>query len=128
MATLAEVLGGLTDHLGGAQSLLALTKPLELLASTEEGIIRDKAIESLKKVLSLCKIKEGETEIMALIKRLINNSETFASKLAAIAIIPSYFAQMSAANQQEMVTYILFIRYNNGLVFIELQAEMKILR
>jgi serine/threonine-protein phosphatase 2A regulatory subunit A len=103
LASLAEVIGGLTDHLGGGQSLLALTKPLELLASTEEGIIRDKAIESMKKILSLCKAKEGETEIMGIIKRLINNAETFASKLAAIAIIPSYFAQMSTANQQEMV-------------------------
>lgn len=93
----------MSDYIGGAANTLVLAKPLEILASAEEGEIREKAVESLKKVVTLCKIKEHEAEIMAIVKRLMNNTESFASILSAIAIIPSCFPQMTSASQQEMI-------------------------
>lgn len=102
LSNLAEVLGGLADYIGGPQNIMAIVKPLEILASAEEGIIREKAAESLKKLLPLTKIKEHEAEIMALIKRLINNTESFASILSGAAIIPTCFPHVSPPSQQEL--------------------------
>jgi len=101
--SLAETLGKLTEYAGSGASLLALLKPLEILASAEEGVVREKAVDSLKKVLPLCKAKDQADEISKLILRLINNEETFASKLSALCIIPLVFKQMSPQDQQEMV-------------------------
>jgi len=102
---MADILGGLLDFIGGPQHIMILAKPLEILASAEEGIIREKAAESLKKVLTMCRIKEHEAEIMALLKKMVHNTESFASILSGIAIIPSCFPQMSQGSQQELTSY-----------------------
>jgi len=57
----------------------------------------------LKKILAQAKIKEREAEFVELIKRLVNNSDTFTAKIAGMAIIPVCFPHFSAGTQQEMV-------------------------
>ncbi len=42
VVTLAEALGDFTDVIGGQSQVLCLLKPLELLASAEEPLVRDK--------------------------------------------------------------------------------------
>lgn len=58
----------------------------------------------MKKVLGLAKIKDHEAELMTLIRRLVQTQETFATKLAALAMIPVCYPHFSAAVQSELAT------------------------
>ncbi len=106
LVNLAEVLGNFTDLVGGPGHALILVRLLENLACAEETVVRDQAIESLKKVLGQAKIKEREAEFTELIKRLVNNQDTFTAKIAGAAIIPVCFPFMSAGTQQEIIKYL----------------------
>ena len=55
LVTLAEVLGGFTELVGGAAHALTLLKPLEILATAEEGIVRDKVCPYFLSLLRLLK-------------------------------------------------------------------------
>ena len=48
LLALAEQLGTFTPLVGGAEHVNCLLPPLESLATVEETIVRDKAVESLR--------------------------------------------------------------------------------
>ena len=50
LLALAEQLGSFTPLVGGAEHVNCLLPPLESLATVEETIVRDKAVESLRTV------------------------------------------------------------------------------
>jgi serine/threonine-protein phosphatase 2A regulatory subunit A len=52
MLNLADQLGKLTNYLGEDHNCSHLLKPLELILSSDESVVRDKAIASLKIVAS----------------------------------------------------------------------------
>ncbi len=62
-----------------------------------------KATDGIKKIFSALKIKDIETDVMAMIKRLMNN-EGYTSKFSATQLIPSIYPHLSAASQQELMT------------------------
>ncbi len=53
-------------------------------------------------MLGQAKIKDHETELMTLIRRLTQSQETFAARLAALAMIPVCYAHFSVAVQSEL--------------------------
>ena len=55
MMTLAEQLGALKDHFGGsveqkAEHCAHLLRPLEIIAGSDDSVVQNKAIDSLKKI------------------------------------------------------------------------------
>ena len=102
LVTLATSLGAFVDLVGGSANVLVILKALEPLVCAEESIVRDKAIESLKKVLASSRIKEREGEVMDLIKRLQKDSESFTGRIAAASIIPVCFPSVSSSSQQDL--------------------------
>ena len=106
LLSLSEILGNFTELIGGPSHSLVLIKILENLSCAEETIVRDKAIESLKKVLGQARIKDKEADYIELIKRLINGQETFTSKIAGMSIIPVCYPFVSPPAQQDLIRYL----------------------
>merc|ERR1719265_735405 len=50
LLALAEELGNFVEYVGGPPHAATLLQPLELLSTVEETLVRDKAVESLRKV------------------------------------------------------------------------------
>lgn len=48
MMNLAEQLGKLSDYLGADENSSYLIKPLELILSSDDSVVREKAVASLK--------------------------------------------------------------------------------
>jgi serine/threonine-protein phosphatase 2A regulatory subunit A len=100
LLALAEALGNLTDHIGGNQYASVLLTPLEKLCNIEETSVRDtvndskfiknKAAQSIKKVLKLMDFKKQEDTISQLIKKFCS-TDFHTSKSAAAIIIPSIY-------------------------------------
>jgi len=102
LVSLAEILGKFIEFVGGPQYAMNLIKPLELLTKAEENSIREKAIESIKKVLSEISIKECESEVMEIIRRL-SSDKWYTSKIASVSLIPSIFLQVKQEFQKELI-------------------------
>ena len=59
LVALAEILNGkFLDYVGGPLFAPHLFKPLERLCEVEESTVRDKAVDSIKHILSLVNIKD----------------------------------------------------------------------
>lgn len=80
---------------------------LEKMCTVEEQSVREKAVESIKKLVHEVKAKNIENDLMAMIKRLMEG-DWFTSRISAVKLIPSFFPHFSSTNQKE-----LFIMYNN---------------
>ena len=70
LLSLAEQLGRFVPLVGGAQEAHILLTPLESLASVEETVVRDTAVESLKAIANEMSPEHVEQYFVALIKRL----------------------------------------------------------
>jgi len=123
LVALAEALGMFIDYVGGPANSLCLLKPLEPLACAEESLVRDKAIESLKKVIAVAKIKDHESEIIDLLKRLSKDTDCFTGKIAAAALAPVCFSHVNSTNQQDLILYFFHFLFIDYIVHLE---KMKI--
>lgn len=52
LIALADELGNFVEYVGGPHHATALLQPLELLSTVEETLVRDKAVESLRKAIT----------------------------------------------------------------------------
>jgi len=64
LLALAETLATLLGHVGGPQYAPALMKPLQKLCAQEDITVREKATESLKKLLSLVSVSDHSAQII----------------------------------------------------------------
>lgn len=94
---LAQVLGDFLDKVGGPAYTMNLLQPLESLCAVEEAAARDKATEGIKKILAAIKIKDFESDVMAMIKRLMCG-DNYTSKFTGTQLIPHLFQHVSSAN------------------------------
>ena len=67
---MAEQLGKFVPLVGGPAEAHILLTPLESLASVEETVVRDAAVESLKKIANEMSPEHIEQYFVSLIKRL----------------------------------------------------------
>ncbi len=104
LTCLSETLGNFLEYVGGQSFAMHLIRPLEQLSSVEENSVREKAIESIKKVLSQVSIKENEEDVMGIIRRLVNG-EWYSTKIAGVSLIPFVFLQVRPEFQQELIKY-----------------------
>ena len=67
---MAEKLGDFVEYVGGPAHSHTLLSPLESLATCEETVVRDKAVNSLKEIAKLHSSEDMEKHFIPLIKRL----------------------------------------------------------
>ena len=97
LTSLADSLGAFLDYVGGPANAVHVLHPLENLCAVEEGTVREKATDGIKKIFSALKLKDIETDVMAMIKRLMSN-EGFTSKFSATTLIPSIYPNLSSSS------------------------------
>ncbi|KAL4475589.1 hypothetical protein ABPG72_009278 [Tetrahymena utriculariae] len=106
LAALVESLSNFLDYIGGNQHAVILFAPMEALCKADESSVRDKAAQSLKKLIQLIDVKKNEEMLINLSKRL-NESGYYLTKGPLSAIIPSFYEKSSPQFQSEMNNYYL---------------------
>lgn len=98
LLTLAEELGDYLDEIGGPAYAHVLMEPLETLSIVEETVVRDKAVESLKKISDA--VKESNLEhsatlhsdhLFPLVQRLATG-DWFTSRISACALFATIYS------------------------------------
>lgn len=92
-AILAEQLGDFVPFVGGSKYATLLLPSLEILASTEETVVRDKAVDSLNKVALELSEEQLLHDFVPLIENLATN-EWFSSKVSACGLFQAVFVRV----------------------------------
>ncbi|CAG0892029.1 unnamed protein product [Cyprideis torosa] len=103
LLALAEQLGQFTALVGGPEYVHVLLAPLESLATVEETVVRDKAVESLRHLATLHSTTDLETYFVPLIKR-IARGDWFTSRTSACGLFAVCYPRVSPAIKTELRT------------------------
>ena len=95
LLALAEQLGTFTPLVGGSEHVNCLLPPLESLATVEETIVRDKAVESLRTVADEHSVADLEAHFVPLVKRL-SKGEWFTARTSACGLFSVCYKRVSA--------------------------------
>ncbi|KAG9510963.1 Serine/threonine-protein phosphatase 2A 65 kDa regulatory subunit A alpha isoform, partial [Fragariocoptes setiger] len=101
LLALAEQLGNFTPLVGGPEYVNCLLPPLESLATLEETIVRDKAVESLRNIAQQHSPKHLEEYFVPLVLRLAQG-DWFTSRTSACGLFGVAYARVSAASKEEL--------------------------
>ncbi|KAI6912152.1 hypothetical protein KC355_g18211, partial [Hortaea werneckii] len=85
LTALSDELGSFVEYVGGPEFGHVLLSPLENLATIEEPLVRDKAVESLNKICAQLSQHQIETYFTPLIVRL-SKADWFTSKISAAGL------------------------------------------
>ncbi|KAF4552163.1 Protein phosphatase PP2A regulatory subunit A [Elsinoe fawcettii] len=96
LTALSDELGGFVEYVGGPEYAHVLLSPLENLASIEEPLVREKAVESLNKICEQLSESQVETHFIPLTLRL-SKADWFTSKISATGL---YTAPYTKANNE----------------------------
>ncbi|XP_075243674.1 serine/threonine-protein phosphatase 2A 65 kDa regulatory subunit A beta isoform-like isoform X2 [Convolutriloba macropyga] len=101
LLALAEQLGSFTPLVGGAEYAHILLTPLESLATVEETVVRDKAVESLRKIAADHNSDHMERFFVPLIKRL-TQGDWFTSRASACGLYSVSYPHVGATMKEEL--------------------------
>ena len=90
LLALAEELGNFVDYVGGTAYATSLLAPLETLATVEETVVREKAVESLNKVCSQLSPEHLLDNFIPLVRRLAGG-DWFTSRISACGLFALSF-------------------------------------
>lgn len=85
LLALAEQLGNFITLIGGPEHAYCLLPPLESLATVEETVVRDKAVESLRAVAQQHNPQDLENHFIPLVNRLAGG-DWFTSRTSACGL------------------------------------------
>lgn len=105
-AVLASKLGEFIPYVGGHQHCQQIISILSVLASLEEPIVRDKAIDSLNKI----SLELTHDEINGIFLQLIETLSTgtwFSSKVAACGLYKSVIIKVNGATRKKLLSLYL---------------------
>jgi len=85
LLALAEQLGNFTPLVGGPEFVHCLIPPLENLATVEETVVRDKAVESLRTIAEKHSTSALEEYFVPMVKRLAAG-DWFTSRTSACGL------------------------------------------
>lgn len=112
LLALAEELGDFVDEVGGSPYASVLVQPLETLATVEETIVRDKAVDSLRRLsgtVTALSDEDGRTlhvdHMFPLVQRL-STGDWFTSRISACSLFSDIY-QRTPADRQEIRSEIL---------------------
>jgi serine/threonine-protein phosphatase 2A regulatory subunit A len=95
LKVLAEQLGDFVECVGGAEEASCLIVPLGSLATVEETLVRDKAVESASKIIRELSTSSILNHVIPILLKLVQG-DWFTARVSACALIaPTYQALMS---------------------------------
>ncbi|KAH0793112.1 HEAT repeat family protein [Histomonas meleagridis] len=95
---LASCFGSLIKYVGGPEYCHVLLGPLKVLASAEESIVRDKAIESMGVVCESIPQANADSNLMSTCKDLAN-AEFFTARSSACAFAIKVYSKVNDSNK-----------------------------
>lgn len=98
LVALAEELGGFVDLVGGAEHAAALVEPLEVLAGVEETVVRDRAVESLQKVVA---VVPNVGDVMVPLAKRLAEGDWFTSRVSVCSLFASIYAKLADAGRKK---------------------------
>ncbi|KAK8752318.1 hypothetical protein OTU49_004827, partial [Cherax quadricarinatus] len=101
LLALAEQLGTFTPLVGGPEFVHCLLPPLESLATVEETVVRDKAVDSLRRICEEHNTEDLETHFVPLVKRLAVG-DWFTSRTSACGLFSVCYPRLSVATKAEL--------------------------
>ncbi|XP_032494807.1 serine/threonine-protein phosphatase 2A 65 kDa regulatory subunit A beta isoform isoform X3 [Phocoena sinus] len=101
LLALAEQLGNFTGLVGGPDFAHCLLPPLESLATVEETVVRDKAVESLRQISQEHTAVALEAHFVPLVKRLASG-DWFTSRTSACGLFSVCYPRASNAVKAEI--------------------------
>ncbi|KAG1659291.1 Serine/threonine-protein phosphatase 2A regulatory subunit A alpha isoform [Nymphon striatum] len=101
LLALAEQLGKFTPLVGGPEYVHCLLPPLESLATVEETVVRDKAVESLRIISNQHSAVDLEQHMVPLLKRL-SSGDWFTSRTSACGLFSVTYPRLSQNVKNEL--------------------------
>lgn len=101
LTALSDELGGFVEYVGGPDYGHCLLSPLENLATIEEPLVRDKAVESLNKICEQLSQKQVEEHFIPLTFRL-SKADWFTSKISATGLYNTPYQHASPQYQEQL--------------------------
>lgn len=103
LLALAEQLGNFTPLVGGVEYVNCLLPPLESLATVEETIVREKAVDSLRNISQQHSPQDLETHFVPLVRRL-SSGDWFTTRTSACGLFSVCYPRVSAPVKAELRT------------------------
>lgn len=100
---MAEQLGNFTPLVGGSEFVQCLLPPLENLANIEETVVRDKAVESLRKIAEKHSAPALEEHFIPMILRLAQG-DWFTSRTSSCGLFAVAYPRANPAQKAELRT------------------------
>lgn len=100
LSAIARQLGDFVEFVGGVEHAPLLLPLLEKLASAEETVIRDAAVESFAKVIPKLSADSVAATLVPTVKRLAQG-EWFTNRISACALLPMIYPRLNASLQDE---------------------------
>ncbi|RHY04496.1 hypothetical protein DYB36_009759, partial [Aphanomyces astaci] len=113
LVAMAEELGTFVDLVGGPSAASVLLTTLEVLATAEETVVRDKAVASINKVLDV--VTDAAELALPLIKRL-TEGDWFTSRVSACWIFPVAYSKVDPANKKELREYVRWLSSSESII------------
>uniref|UniRef100_A0A7E4VWT4 Protein phosphatase PP2A regulatory subunit A n=1 Tax=Panagrellus redivivus TaxID=6233 RepID=A0A7E4VWT4_PANRE len=101
LLVLAEQLGNFTPLVGGPEYVHCLLPPLENLANIEETVVRDKAVDSLRKIADKHSASALEEHFIPMILRLAAG-DWFTSRTSACGLFAVAYPRANPAQKTEL--------------------------
>ncbi|XP_015586604.1 serine/threonine-protein phosphatase 2A 65 kDa regulatory subunit A alpha isoform isoform X1 [Cephus cinctus] len=101
LLALAEQLGTFTPLVGGPEFVHCLLPPLESLATVEETVVRDKAVESLRNIASQHSPTDLQEHFVPLVQRLASG-DWFTSRTSACGLFSVCYTRVSPTLKAEL--------------------------
>jgi protein phosphatase 2A regulatory subunit A, putative len=108
LLALAEQLGNFTPLVGGVGYVYCLLPPLESLATVEETVVRDKAVDSLRNISQQHSPQDLEQYFVPLVKRL-SSGEWFTTRTSACGLFSVCYPRVSTSIKAELRKYVFFL-------------------
>ncbi|KAI9302173.1 armadillo-type protein [Cunninghamella echinulata] len=103
LMAVAEELASFVDYVGGNEYAHVLLSPLENLSAVEEVLVREKAVESLCKIVVIFNGSQVELYFLPLIRRL-SSGEWFTNKTSATGLFASVYDLCTDEQKAELLT------------------------
>ncbi|KAJ2076438.1 protein phosphatase 2A structural subunit [Coemansia sp. RSA 988] len=101
LLALAELLGDFVQYVGGPKYAYVLLRPLENLAAAEETVVREKAVESINKLVEVMDQLHVEEYLIPCIARL-SSGEWFTSRSSAAGLYAAAYGKVTDAIQSKL--------------------------
>ena len=101
LLALAEQLGQFTSLVGGPDYVHCLLRPLESLATVEETVVRDKAVDSLRNLAPEHSNSDLEQHFVPMVKRLAQG-DWFTSRTSACGLVSVCYQRVSNSTKMDL--------------------------